>query len=83
MAVQITLCLGRIAIIQTGASIIMLFIFSMIKDKQRKDNLKKMVTFLLVVCIGVFILSKVMPQSTWDQLMDKFNSSADIANGSP
>lgn len=82
MAVQITLCLGRIAIIQTGASIIMLFIFSMIKDKQRKDNLKKMVTFLLVVCIGVFILSKVMPQSTWDQLMDKFNSSAEEINSS-
>ncbi len=54
----------------------------MIKDKQRKDNLKKMVTFLLVVCIGVFILSKVMPQSTWDQLMDKFNSSAEEINSS-
>lgn len=34
MSIQITLCLGRMAIIQTGVSIIMLFVFTVIKGIQ-------------------------------------------------
>lgn len=82
MSIQITLCLGRMAIIQTGVSIIMLFVFTVIKGIQPKENLKKFATSVLVVCIGVFILSRVMPQSTWNQLIDKFNSSAEEINSS-
>ena len=82
MTIQIVLCLGRTALIQTAATIIIMFLWLILKNIDLKRNVKKALGFIGVVVVSIIILSRVMPQSTWDELTSKFQASAEEIDSS-
>ena len=82
MTIQIVLCLGRTALIQTGATIVTMFILLIVKNVDVKNNVKKMLGFVAIVACSIIIMSRVMPQSTWDELTSKFQASAEEIDSS-